>query len=242
VDSRNSWAGLPVGGIVERDYRAAVVFEHHGIDYCCERQVTLADACQEAAADLAAIEAELTGIRDRVPPILPTTAWDLDQIVAYIVDQHHRYVRDTLPLLLGWCARLVARHGDEHQEFRLVADLVDELDAELTAHLVKEEQILFPWVTRLAVARRDRVPIGASPFGTVLNPIRAMETEHERAEEIVGALRALTGNFLAPQDGCVTWRLCWAELARFDEDLRNHVHLENHLLFPRAIELERLLM
>jgi len=235
------WAELPVGTIVERDYRTAVVFEHHGIDYCCNRQVTLADACTEAAVDLSTVESELAHIRDARPAILPTTAWDLDHVVAYIVDRHHRYVRDTLPVLRAWCAKLVARHGDQHPELREVAELVDELDDELTAHLVKEEQILFSWIARLAVARRDGVPVGPSPFGTVLHPIRVMEGEHERADEIVGALRALTGNFTPPPESCVTWRLCWAELGRFDVDLRDHVRLENHLLFPRALELERML-
>lgn len=241
MDNRTPWAELPVGDIVDRDYRAAIVFEHHGIDYCCSRQTPLAVACTEASADLAAVESELTLIRDENPTTLPTTAWDLDQVVAYVIERHHRYVRDTLPILRAWCTKLVARHGEEHPELRDIAGLVEELDAGLTAHLVKEEQILFPWIVRLAEARRDHQPVGPSPFGTVLHPIRVMEGEHERAEETVGMLRALTGNFTAPDGSCTTWRLCWAELDRFDRDLRNHVHLENHLLFPRALELERLL-
>jgi regulator of cell morphogenesis and NO signaling len=235
------WAGLMVGDIVEKDYRAAVVFEHHGIDYCRGRQLPLEAACAEVSADLAEVEAELIRLGEEAVATLPATTWDLDEVVGYVIDRHHRYVRDTLPILRAWCRKLVARHGAEHPELGDIAGLVEELDGELSPHLVKEEQILFPWIVRMAEARRGGQPIGASPFGTVLHPIRVMESEHERADEIVGMLRALTGNFTPPEDACLTWRICWAELDRFDRDLRNHVHLENHLLFPRALDLERLL-
>lgn len=241
MNTGSAWAGRSVADIVERDPRAAVVFEHHGIDYCCHGNATLSAACARASTDLAIVEAELSHLGPGWERNLPTTAWDLDQLVAYVVDRHHRYVRDTLPVIRAWCTRLVARHGAEHPVLHEIAALVEELDTDLTLHLVKEEQILFPWITRMAEAFRTGTAVGPSPFGTVLHPIRVMEGEHERSDEIIGSLRALTGNFHPPEDACLTWKLCWAELARFDEDMRAHVHLENHVLFARTLELERLL-
>jgi regulator of cell morphogenesis and NO signaling len=230
-----------VRDIVGDDRRAASVFEHHGIEYCCDVTATLGEACARASADLASVQADLRQTEARPPAASPTPAWDLDQVVAYIVDRHHRYVRDTLPLLRAWCTRLVLRHGHARPELSAVATLVEDLDTELSMHLVKEEQILFPWLVRMAEAFRSRQPPEPGPFGTILHPIRAMEAEHERIEHIVEKLRTLAGTLEPPAERCVTWVRFWQEVARFDEDLRAHVQVEHNVLFARALELERLL-
>ena len=143
------------------------------------------------------------------------------------------------PSIQTWLARLVARHGGRHPELIQVRDTFDRLTYELATHMTKEENILFPAIDELAAARRagDRLP--ASPFGTVLNPVRVMEDDHRAAGDFLARIRTLTHDFTLPDDACTTYRLCFRELERFENDLHWHVHLENNVLFPRALELEQ---
>lgn len=158
----------------------------------------------------------------------------VDGLLDHIVQTHHAYVRGALPRIAACLATLVQTHGRRHPELAQIAARFEALGRELLQHMLKEERVLFPYIRELATAPR----VAASPFGTVENPIRMMEREHERAGALVCDIRALSGDYTVPSDGCTTYRACYEDLAHFEHDLRRHVHLENDVLFPRALELE----
>ena len=156
----------------------------------------------------------------------------------HIVDQHHHYVREITPTIQTWLDKLVTRHGEGHPELVAVRETFARLSGEFATHMMKEEHVLFPYIDELAEADRAGTRLPSGPFGTVRNPIRAMEEDHREAAELVAQLRALTSDFTPPAEACPTYRFCFAELERFEMDSKLHVHLENHVLFPEALELE----
>jgi regulator of cell morphogenesis and NO signaling len=226
-----------VGEIVATDFRTAAVFEQFGIDFCCGGRRSLADACRTAPADVGAVICAL----DALPPGSHTDddviGWPIDQLIDHIVSTHHAYVRSAMPTIARYLAKLVQVHGVRHPELARVEAYFDHVHVDLDQHLLKEEQVLFPYVRDLA-ARAETCGGLRSPFGTVENPIRMMEREHREAADELRVIRELTNGYTAPADGCTTYEVGLAELARFERDLHRHVHLENNVLFPKAIELE----
>jgi regulator of cell morphogenesis and NO signaling len=169
----------------------------------------------------------------------PTAAWPLDRLIDYIVTRHHAFVRESLPVITSHIRKIVTVHGEAHPELARVERGFASLAQELTVHMMKEEQILFPYVRALVTAERTRRHIGEGPFGTVQNPIRMMEAEHQSAGNELRTLRDLTAGYTVPDNGCATYRACFDELREFESDLQRHIHLENNILFPAAIELEQ---
>jgi regulator of cell morphogenesis and NO signaling len=226
--------------IVAADYRAAAVFHRFGIDFCCRGGRELEHVCRELHLDpsqvLAALDAECAPAPSGVPRF---ASWDCPALISYIVANHHAYVRQAIPTLLAHTGKVARVHGARHPELVDVARLFEAVAQEMTSHMAKEEHVLFPYVMELsdAVAGGDAAP--PAPFGTVENPIRMMEMEHETAGDAMARIRALSGDYCAPEDACETFRVCYRELEAFEHDLHAHVHLENNILFPKAIELER---
>jgi regulator of cell morphogenesis and NO signaling len=237
ADMSELWDQTTVGDIVAADFRTAAVFESFGIDFCCGGRHEFADACRQAAADPAAVRHAL----DALPPA--DVARDdfasapLEQLIDHIVDTHHAYVRSALPTIGRYLEKLVEAHGARHPELVRILTVFRDLRADFERHLIKEEQVLFPYVRDLATTTRP-CGVSMSPFGTVENPIRMLEREHLEAGDEMRAIRALTHGYEIPADGCGTYEVCMAELWRFERDLHRHVHLENNVLFPRAIQLE----
>jgi regulator of cell morphogenesis and NO signaling len=226
--------------IVLADARAAAVFDRVGLDYCCRGHQTLDEAIAGSGASIDAVLTELAGLHATGAPIaIDAGTGDLDALTSDIVARHHTYVREISPIIEGWLAKMQARHGLRHPEINELQTVFAALHAELTEHMTKEETILFPFIDALAAAVRGRERAPAGPFGTIINPIRVMEHDHREAGELLARLRTLTNNYTPPQDACMTVRLCYDELARFEADLHRHIHLENNVLFPRAIELEQ---
>lgn len=223
-----------VGEIVTADFRTAAVFHEFGIDFCCGGGVTLREACQERNIDEDAV---LTAVERSCaqPGSGPRfEAWDPDTLIVYIVGIHHAYVKRALPSITAHTQKISAVHGGRHPELREVARLAEEVAAEMTSHMAKEERILFPYISALAEAARHGQPAPVAPFGSVDNPIRLMEEEHKSAGDAMARIRALTMGYVAPEDGCTTYTVCLQELEAFELDLHTHVHLENNLLFPKA--------
>jgi len=162
----------------------------------------------------------------------------VDQLTQHIISRHHEYVRQSTPAINAWLQKLVSRHGGRHPELEQVQRCFLDLCDDLLMHMVKEENVLFPYIDDLARANRAGICPPATPFGTIRNPIRVMESDHQLAGDLTARLRSLTTDYVAPEDACTTYRLCYAELARFEFDLHQHVHLENYVLFPRAIAME----
>jgi regulator of cell morphogenesis and NO signaling len=227
-----------IGELVATDFRTAAVFERFGIDFCCGGRRLFADACRTAAADPAAVITALDALPASDGKDDDVTQWPTERLIDHIVTIHHGYVRSAVPIIASYLEKLQDVHGSRHPELARVRAYFDQIGADLTQHMVKEEQVLFPYVCELA-ARAETCGRALSPFGTVENPIHMMEREHREVADGLRIIRELTHGYAAPADGCTTYSVCMAELTRFERDLHRHVHLENNVLFPRAIELER---
>lgn len=165
--------------------------------------------------------------------------WRIEQLVDHIVSHHHTYVRNALPSIGSALAKLETVHGRRHPELAQVRWHVEQLRLDLFHHLLKEEHLLFPYLRDLARYSGDPGVVSNSPFGTVENPIRMLEREHRNAAEELRVIRQLTRDYRTPPGGCASYRACMAELAEFECDLLRHLHLEDSVLFPKAVELER---
>lgn len=226
-----------VGQLVAERPSRARVFEELGIDYCCGGKLPLEDACAERGLDVQNVVATLREADRQSEGSYDEAAWTdapLGELIANIVDTHHAYLRRELPRLAGLTAKVHAAHGKRHPELAEVRRIFESLRAELDAHMMKEEQILFPLIRRM-----DSSPsLEAAHCGSVRNPIRVMEHEHDSAGAALAQMRRLTNDFTPPADGCNTYRATLDSLAQLESDLHAHIHKENNILFPRAIELE----
>jgi regulator of cell morphogenesis and NO signaling len=228
-----------VGDVVAADFRTAAVFERFGIDFCCGGRRSIADACRAAAADPATV----IGALEALPPATSTeddvTRWPVDRLIDHILVAHHAYVRTALPTIARYLVKLNEVHGARHPELARIATIFEEVSGALEQHMFKEEQILFPYICDLGQRAGQACGVAMSPFGTVENPIRMMEREHREAADELRMIRELTNGYTPPADGCATYQVCMAEIDRFERDLHRHVHLENNVLFPKAVELEK---
>jgi regulator of cell morphogenesis and NO signaling len=226
-----------VGELVADDFRAAAVFEQFGIDFCCSGRRTLDEACRAAAADPVSVVRALSALPPPIDTDDEAARWPIPRLIDVIVSTHHAYVRTAMPEIARHLAKLVEVHGLRHPELPRVAAYFQQIAADLSQHMVKEEQVLFPYVRDLAEAG-DTCGRTQSPFGTVANPIRMMEREHQEVGDALRLIRELTRGYAAPEDGCTTYGITMAELRQFERDLHRHVHLENNVLFPAALRIE----
>ncbi|RYY45904.1 MAG: iron-sulfur cluster repair di-iron protein [Chitinophagaceae bacterium] len=229
-----------LGQLAAKDLRKAQVFKKYGLDFCCGGKKTVKEACQEKGLDVTKVEQELQAA-DKQPASnpLPYGEWSLDFLADFIVNTHHSYVRKNLPDIVAYANKVAKVHGAAHPELLTIRELVDAINAELTAHMVKEEKVLFPYIKALTAAQRDALPVQASHFGTVQNPINMMEMEHEMVGQHLEEIRRLSQNYLLPADACASYSLLYRLLAEFEDDLHIHIHLENNILFPKALEIEK---
>jgi regulator of cell morphogenesis and NO signaling len=217
---------------------AARIFESFGIDYCCGGERSLADACSAAKVN----------VQEVLQALEPTPAQEADrdwqaasltEVVEHIVEKHHTYVRAEIPRLIALLGKVVQAHGQDHPELEKVEMSFRALAEELTLHLKKEERILFPYIVRLEGAARSGGRPAPAMFGTVQNPVRMMTMEHDSAGELLRKMRELTKGYTVPEDGCTSYRMLYRAIPEFEADLHQHIHLENNILFPRAIAFER---
>lgn len=215
------------------------VFEKFGIDYCCGGRKPLAEACQERSLDPQAVLAAIDMASGTCSETAPdwTTA-TLAALCRHIVATHHEYVRAELPRLQQLAQRVVSRHGDTHPELPQIQQKIQAVGEELLQHLTKEEMMLFPYITNLEQSLATCGPRSLDCFGTVRNPIRVMMAEHDSAGATLAEIRELSRDYTPPEGSCPTYRGFYQTLSEFERDLHQHVHLENNILFPRAIELE----
>jgi regulator of cell morphogenesis and NO signaling len=225
--------------IAARESRGAEVLERFGLDYCCGGRQTLVEACRASGVDPRRVVGELARLAaPSAQDSFDLTSADLDRLADHIVDRHHAFVRAAIPAITAQLDTLVDRHGERHPELARIRELFADLGSEMHLHMFKEEHVLFPYIRALARAAKGMGHIPANIFGTVQNPIRMMELEHQAAGDETAAIRQLADDYTAPPDGCATYAACFADLAAFEADLHRHVHLENNVLFPRAVELE----
>lgn len=227
-----------IGEMVAGDFRKAQVFKKWNIDFCCGGKKTLEEICSKKGIAIQELKNELTAI-DQQNSSLSYNTWEPDFLADYIINTHHAYVKENLPFIQGLADKVARVHGDKHPETIKIAAVFAEIAQDFGMHLMKEENILFPYIKQLAQAQRENRKISAPAFGTVNNPTRMMEMEHEQAGEDMAQIRELTDNYVLPPGACATYNVLYKKLEEFENDLFNHVHLENNLLFPKAIAMEK---
>ncbi len=215
------------------------VFEKFGIDYCCGGRKPLADACSARNLPLDSVLAALEAVSaDPAPATEDWTKATLASLSEHITSVHHAYVKQELPRLALLAGKVVARHGDTQAELPAIQKILEELDEDLLAHLAKEEAVLFPYIARLERSMRAGSARPGNSFGTIANPISTMTQEHDAAGALMAEIRGLSHDFAPPAGACPTYHAFYGGLKEFEQDLHRHVHLENNILFPRAIELD----
>jgi regulator of cell morphogenesis and NO signaling len=219
--------------------QAIRVFERFGIDYCCGGRRPLADACAAGNVPLDDVISALdaAGLA-AVPFAVDWMQAPLSKLIDHIVATHHSYVKQELPRLAMLAQKVVNRHGETQAHLPAMQQALAQLDEELTHHLAKEEAILFPYIARLEASMAAEGEVPDACFGTVANPIAMMTSEHDAAGALLAELRRSSRNFTTPVGACPTYLAYYEGLREFEHDLHQHIHLENNILFPRAIELE----
>tara|TARA_R110002049_G_scaffold307773_2_gene509420 strand:+ start:7139 stop:7870 length:732 start_codon:yes stop_codon:yes gene_type:complete len=229
-----------IGQFVADDFRTAAVFSNYGIDFCCKGHRTVEEVCKKNSIDtnelLDKLEVVLNSNTDQS---IDYKSWPLDLLADYIEKKHHRYVEAKTSVLRQFLDKLCKVHGDRHPELFKINELFTASAGELAAHMKKEELILFPFIKKMVSATLSQGAIEAPHFGTVENPIAMMMEEHDNEGERFRQIAALTNDYNPPADACNTYRVTFAMLDEFEKDLHLHIHLENNILFPKAIKLEQ---
>jgi regulator of cell morphogenesis and NO signaling len=233
-------ANKTIGEIVAEDYRTASVFEKYGIDFCCNGNRNLSEACAEKNIDPKELIGKIESIQQQAKSSLPDfQSWPPHLLVDYIEKKHHRYVEETIPVLKQYLQKICEVHGDKHPELLKITDLFHASAGELAAHMKKEEFILFPFIRKMAKGKESDEQPDPPHFGTVKNPIHMMMQEHDNEGERFREISRLSYGYTPPEDACNTYRVTFTTLKEFEDDLHLHIHLENNILFPQAIEMEK---
>jgi len=230
---------ITIGEIVAEDFRTASVFSKYGIDFCCKGHRTLEEVCEKKNITVSELVEELSSVSNTSGGTTDFLSWPPDLLIDYIEKKHHRYVEEKTPALLQFLNKLCNVHGERHPELFQINELFLGCAGDLAAHMKKEELILFPFIKKMLKAKRDGQPLEVPHFGTVENPVAMMKEEHINEGERFESIAQLTDNYNPPADACSTYRVAFAMLQEFEQDLHTHIHLENNILFPRAIALEK---
>jgi regulator of cell morphogenesis and NO signaling len=216
---------------------AARIFENLGIDYCCGGSQTLAQACRLANRSPEEVNAELQKVNS-LPPEKDWRNAPLADLAQHIVDRHHSFTRAELARLTSLISKVISAHGANHPELARLQLTFEAVVQELTMHMMKEERMLFPYIAEIEEAARIHRHPTAPMFGTVQNPVAAMMMEHEASGQALQKICELSNHYAIPPDACASYQELYRALPAFEADLHQHIHLENNILFPRAVELE----
>lgn len=228
-----------VGELVAKDYRTAAVFKKHGIDFCCNGNRTLNDASVKKVSVNELVTDLENVVKTTGESAIDFQSWPLDLLADYIEKTHHRFVEAKITEIKPYLSKIVKVHGQTHPELLKVQDLFLASAGELTAHMRKEELILFPFIRKMVQAKLQNESVLTPMFGTVQNPIEAMMREHTNEGERFAEISELTNMYAPPADACGTYKVTFALLKEFEDDLHKHIHLENNILFTKAIEMEK---
>ena len=234
-----------VKDILTSNIKAAHVFEKYGIDFCCKGNRPLKEACDEKNVSVDKILSELNSVAEsnnESTSDMRFENWDLKFLIDYIVNNHHSYVRNAIPQMMPHLEKVAFKHGNKYPELADIKSLFEGVAEDLISHMHKEETILFHIIGYLADCKKFDERPKMNGFKTVKNPIESLEAEHTNAGGAMEKIRELTNNFTTPADACNTFKLTYKELEDFEKDLHIHVHLENNILFPKAIQLEEELL
>ena len=228
-----------IGEIVAKDFRTAAIFKKYKIDFCCKGGRTIEEACTSKNIDLNSIYSEIENLPKNDGGSIDYNSWPLDLLADYVEKTHHRYVEEKTPIILQFLNKLCKVHGNAHPELFEINELFDASAKDLGAHLKKEELILFPFIKNMVKTKIQGDAMPQSSFGTVENPVNMMKQEHTVEGERLRKIGELTNEYTPPADACNTYKVTFAMLEEFENDLHKHIHLENNILFPKAINLEK---
>lgn len=233
-------AGETVGEIAAKDIRKAEIFRQKGIDFCCGGNKTLKEASEEAGITEEELKSALYSAEAK--PLSPSqdyNKWELDFLADYIVNTHHRYIKENAETIYGLAVKVAQRHGDSHPELNKLAQSVQHFLQDLLNHTEKEEKILFPAIKETVAGKRDTSKRASTAPGFLKQPVLVMQKEHEIAGEDLTYFRKLTNDYSLPQDACNSYSYLFEKMKEFEEDLHQHIHLENNILFPKSLELDK---
>jgi regulator of cell morphogenesis and NO signaling len=221
-----------IGEVVAQDYKTAVVFKSHNIDFCCNGNRTISDAAEKKKIDVRVLMDELNNIPNSTNESgIDFNSWPVDLLADYIQRIHHTYVNEKLPVLIQLLDKLRKVHGGNHPELYRIYDLFEGAALDLTQHMKKEEMILFPYAREVGKSKKGENQV----FASVENPVNVMMHEHENEGDRFREIRDLTNQYTPPADGCTTYRVAFSLLEEFEDDLHKHIHLENNILFPKLV-------
>ena len=228
-----------IGDFVAENFRTAEVFKKYHIDFCCKGGRTVEEACDNKKVSPEQIYQELEEIVNRKSEDIDFNSWPLDLLADYVEKTHHKYVEEKSAMLIPYLNKLCKVHGERHPELFEINELFIGSAQDLAAHMKKEELILFPFIKQMVEAKKNGEPLPAPRFGTVENPVAMMKHEHEAEGERFVKIAELTNNYEFPDDACGTYQVTYRMLEDFQNDLHKHIHLENNILFPKAIAMEK---
>lgn len=229
-----------IGSVVASDYRTAGIFSASNIDFCCKGNRTIEEVCESKNLDSGELIGKLNKVMSATDNGTPDfSSWPADLLIDYIEKKHHRYVESTIPVLNAYLGKIAAVHGENHPELHEVYEQFTKSAGALAVHMKKEEMILFPFIKKMFSALELHKPVSHSSFDAVEDPIRAMHQDHDQEGERFRRISYLTHNYTPPQDACATYKVAFRMLEDFEKDLHLHIHLENNILFPMALEMEK---
>jgi regulator of cell morphogenesis and NO signaling len=217
------------------------VFEEFKIDYCCHGNTQFDEACRNVGASPSIVMQRIDGVLDTSPQndLPPFADMLLSDLIDHILDKHHVYTKAEVAQLTPLMAKVASRHGEHNPFLFELKDLFQKLCDDLEPHMMKEEMVLFPYIQKLEYSYRNHMAAAFPPFGTVRHPVNMMNIEHEEVGDILSRMRTVTSDYKLPDGACPSFTALYHRLADLERDLHQHIHLENNVLFPRAIDLEQ---
>lgn len=229
-----------IGEIVADDFRTAAVFTKYYIDFCCKGYRTIEEVCRKRDIDEnVLIEYIRDAKKSTVNQSFDYKTWPVDIIADYLTKTHHRYIKEKAPVILQYLNKLCGVHGAIHPELHEINTIFSKSFLDLIAHMKREEMVVFPFIIKMQDAKSTGVYLDTPPFLSIENPITTLKEDHETESERFRRIAALTNNYTPPTESCNTYKVAFAMLEDFEKDLRKHIHLENNILFPKVIELEK---
>lgn len=231
--------------IVKQHYRTATVFRKYGVEFCCGGKWPLKMVCETKGLDIEEVLLDLKRASRvlNIPGTLPFDTWKVDFLTDYIVNIHHEYLRQSLPSVKEQLGKFVAEHLKKYPHLQEVESQIEFLDRTMIPHLLQEEEIIFPYIRQIAHAYDSKESYASLLVRTLRKPVEdIMHHEHETLEKTLQRLRLLTNDYTAPESACTSHRLAFSLLKELDDDLVQHLYLENDILFPKAIAMEKELL
>lgn len=228
-----------IGSVVAADYKASAVFYRYHIDFCCGGDKKIGDVCRDRKIDQQALLTEVNAMMSEHQVARDPSTFPPDELITYIVDTHHRYIVNHIPVIREFMDKLCLVHGENHPELFEIRELFSEGADHLLIHMKKEEDVLFPMINNMMMEKKEGRHPSALPYSTFM-PVRMMRHEHETEGNRFARLSDLTNHYTPPVDACNTYKAAFALLNEFEADLHRHIHLENNVLFPAALQMEEI--